>query len=158
MSSLANSQPLAAGEAAHTPTPYFAQSALAVSGSHLPWSCVIRSTETGRTCAIAYGITREDAEANAAFIVRACNAYDADQSKIAELTLERDNARSLAASEVKINDRAQRKIAALAAEHESNAKIYDYMSDSALYTHSPLLAEIRRKARELVALAKEGQP
>lgn len=79
-------QPPAAGEAAHTPTPWRIAETQG-DGKRETKIRLIRAvnegTEHGAVGFFVYGAEPGTiAEANAAFIVRACNAYESDQRKI----------------------------------------------------------------------------
>jgi len=73
----------AAGQAAHTPTPYAITTRLAVQiEGHNPTELISIEAE-GYFCGGGIALVRKDA--NAEFIVTACNAYAANQSTISAL-------------------------------------------------------------------------
>lgn len=77
-------QPPAAGEAAHTPTPYSLHTAYDCRYSPAIEEIVVIGKGVGVAKILKSGRSGQD-QATAAFIVRACNAYATQQARIKEL-------------------------------------------------------------------------
>lgn len=70
-----NTQPPAAGEAAHTPTPWHI--------AQTPWGDYIAEVTDSLYINPRDGVGLASPDADAAFIVRACNAYDINKRELA---------------------------------------------------------------------------
>lgn len=131
----ANSQPPAAGEAAHTPDLYIVNAPCKTDDF---WEQEINSrSDSGVIVLIAIGETKQAAVAEAQNAVRACNAYDSDQRKIKALV-----------------EAMEAALPTLEENADNEAAFWGKQDKHGIATDANRVFD---KARAALALAKEGQ-